>query len=397
MFYFKKFINDHGVIFTLLLFIFLLDPYQQGFLAGYFLVILIIINASILKKLMDFDFFLLLIYSFVSSLVYSLHQISGIQFVFIYALFPAFFYLIGKKIVLKTKTTKEIFYVFFSLSILFSLSAVISVSLNLLEGGFVQIDRTIPMFWNGKDMSATAMGAYLTYNITIPGLLLNYRQKLSKLFILVAIGLYIASLLAVFRLGSRTQLGITLISIVVALFFIIPNQNTKQNFRFITTLIVIITGFLLFFPIDLDADYFSVLGARLRESDNAGSAGGRTERWSKSLEYIFSNPSGWKIEAFGYSHNMWFDVARYSGVIPFILLIIISLKFYYKTFKAIRVNKDALLLNTQILVYSIASFLIFFVEPIMEGLFFLFVSYCMFQGIVHGYLEKYSNNTVNVS
>jgi hypothetical protein len=368
---------------------FLVDPLMLGYLAGYLLIGIVVFKKNIFVKLLDFDFVLLLVFSLVSAAVYTTHMTSGIQFVIIYGLFPPFFYIIGKKIVYNTNSYHEIFYIFFALSALFSISAVISVSLNLIEGGFKQIDRTIPMFWNGKDMKATAMGAYLTYNMTIPGLLLNYKQKLNKFFMLFAMALYVITLLAVFRLGSRTQLGITLISIVVSLFFIIPNQSKKNNLKFIFTLIVIVAAFLLFFPIDLEADYFSVLGSRLQESDNAGSAGGRTERWTKSIEYLYSHPLGWKVEAFGFSHNMWFDVARYSGLIAFILLIIITIRFYFKTYKAIKLNKDALLINSQILVYSIASFLIFFVEPIMDGLFFLFTSYCVFQGMIHSYLEKY--------
>ena len=239
-------------------------------------------------------------------------------------------------------------------------------------------------------MKATAMGAYLTYNMTIPGLLLNYQQKLGKVFILSAITLFILTLLSVFRLGSRTQLLISVISILISLFFIIPNQPIRKNFKLIGTLIFLISGFLIFFPIDLDADYFSVLGSRLQESQNASSAGGRTDRWIKSLQHIISDPLGWEIEAFGFSHNMWLDVARYTGVISFILLIVLTIRFYGKIYKAIRLKKDALLINSQILLYSIASFLIFFVEPIMEGLFFLFVSFCMFQGMINAYIEKYS-------
>lgn len=390
MFYLKKFISHHGILFTGLLVFFLLDPFNIGFLAGYLLSALLILNINEFKKLIDIDFFLLLVYSSVFSAFYSLNMVSGVQFLFIYLLFPACFYLIGKKLMLKTDSYLEIFFLFFALSVLFSFSAVASVTLNLLEGGFLQTDRTIPMFWNGKNMKATAMGAYLTYNMTIPGLLLNYQQKIRKTFILFAAIIFVVTLFCVFRLGSRTQMVISLASFLISFFFILPNQNTKSNFRLIISLIVLFGGFLVFFPIDLDADYLSVLGSRLQESQNAGSAGGRTARWLKSLEHIFSHPLGWEIEAFGYSHNMWLDVARYTGVISFILLVVVTVRFYIKTLKAIRLRKEALLVNSQILVYSIASFLIFFVEPIMEGLFFLFVSFCMFQGMIHAYIEKYS-------
>lgn len=370
-----------------LLLLFLLDPFNKGFLFGYLLAGFIFLNIPVFKHLLDKDFVFLLMFSGIYTIIYSFKMEQGVQFMFIYLLFPATFYLIGKKIALKAKSQHELFFLFFILSFTFSISAVTSVILNLVEGGFLQTDRSIPMFWNGKSMKATAMGAFLTYNMTIPGLLLYYREKLGKFFMVFALIIFVATLFSVFRLGSRTQLVISFISIVVALFFIIPNQKKADNLKMIVSLTLIVGAFLLFFPIDLEADYFSVLGSRLEDSENAGSAGGRTERWSKSLQYMVSDPLGWRIEDFGYSHNFWFDVARYAGVLPCLLLLFITLRFYKKTFRAIRKNKNNLLLNGQILVYSIASFLIFFVEPIMEGLFFLFVSFCMFQGMIHGYLS----------
>ena len=386
--YLKKFFKDHGILFVVLLILFLIDPFNKGFLFGYLIAGFIFLNIPVFKKLLDLDFVLLLIYSGIYALIYSFTMEQGVQFLMIYLLFPATFYLVGKKIATKVDSQHELFYIFFFLSFVFSISAVSSVIINLVEGGFVQTDRTIPMFWNGKPMKATAMGAYLTYNMAIPGLLLFYRQKLGKVFIVLALAIFVGTLLSVFRLGSRTQLVITAISIVVALFYVIPNQTKRDNLKMIVTITLLVGGFLVFFPIDLEADYFSVLGNRLEESDNAGSAGGRTDRWTKSIDYMFTDPLGWEVEAFGYSHNFWLDVARYAGVIPFLLLSLITIRFYKKTFKALRVNKKNLLINGQILVYSIASFLIFFVEPIMEGLFFLFVSFCIFQGIIHGYLTN---------
>lgn len=386
--YLKKFIKAHGIVFTVLLAFFLINPYYLGFLGGYALIAMLLLNTSELKRLIDYDFFLLLLYSFSFAVVYSLTAPAGVQFIFIYLLFPAFFYLIGKKIFYKTDSFLEIFYTFFIISFLFSFSALTSVSINLIEGGFAQVDRTIPMFWNGKGVRATVMGAFLTYNMTIPGLLLNYQQKIGKFFMLFAGAVFFTTLLSVFRLGNRTQLVITSASILISLFFILTNQTTRNNFKLIATLTILIVGFLIFFPINLDADYFSVLGSRLQDSKNAGSAGGRTELWIQSIEHIFTDPLGWEISSFGYSHNMWLDVARYTGVIPSILLVIISIRFYFKTFIAVRLKKSALIINSQIVIYSISSFLIFFVEPIMEGFFFLFVSFCMFQGIIHAYIEE---------
>ncbi len=40
------------------------------------------------------------------------------------------------------------------------------------------------------------------------------------------------------------------------------------------------------------------------------------------------------------------------------------------------------------IIFLLSSILIFFVEPIMEGLFFLFTVFCVFQGMINGYLKQ---------
>ena len=346
-----------------------------------------ILQPNILKKLADFDAFLLFIFSLIYAAVYSFKMEQGVQFLIIYASFPAGFYLIGKKVASTFTTSKQMFYVLFLLSFCFSITAIISIVLNLLEGGFVQTERDIGLFWNGKTLNATAMGGYLIYNLCIPGFLLLYKVKLTKAFRFFMIITFVVTLLCIFRLGNRTQLVLIVLNTLISLLFIIPVQTKVSNLQLIVRLIIISGIFLVFFPVDPDADYLSVLNSRLDQNDNTATAGGRTIRWTKSLELMMKEPFGWEKEVIGYSHNIWLDIARYGGVLLFIYLAFITIRFLSKTLNTIKRSKHTLI-QIQLLLFTFVTFIIFFVEPILEGLFHIFNFYCLLQGIINYYQQK---------
>ncbi|WP_437371995.1 O-antigen ligase family protein [Maribacter litoralis] len=199
----------------------------------------------------------------------------------------------------------------------------ISIIINLREGGFSQFTREIPLFWSGQGKKATLMAAYLTFNMCIPVIFPVKNKSISIYLKLLAGIIFIASLLSVFRLGSRTLLLICILAIIISLIYILPRQNIKENSKLFFALALFIIILPQFVPINLDAEYLSVLGSRLQESNNTSSAGGRTSLWLQSLEKLFEYPFGWQGVGIRYSHNLWLDVARYSGLIPFILLIIL--------------------------------------------------------------------------
>ncbi|MEH6513695.1 MAG: hypothetical protein V7734_11415 [Maribacter arcticus] len=383
-----SYLKEIGYIYIVSFVLYLINPFGIGFLFGYILILALLLNGKKLIHFLDRDFVFLSLFAITYALFYAINEKSGVQFIFIYALFPGFFYLFGKYLVLPQMNSVQLVFVLFAIGFIFSLSPVISVVINLREGGFVQLNREVPMFWNGKETKATLMAAYLTFNMCLPIIYLIKQRKIPILLQLAAGIIFITSLLSVFRLGSRTQLVICFLSIVLSLLFIIPKQTVKANTKLFLFLLLITALILKFVPLNLNADYFSVLGSRLQESDNTSSAGGRSALWLQGLENLFAHPLGWQGPNVRYAHNLWLDVARYAGIIPFGLLLIFTLRSLRNTFKAVQKAPKELLLNTTMLIFTMASMLIFFVEPIMEGLFFLFTVYCLFQGIFNAYLKN---------
>lgn len=383
-----SYIKEIGIIYVIAFIFYLIDPYGKGFQFGYFLILIMILNGKKLIKYIDRDFIFLTLFALTYALFYSVYQESGIQYILIYSFFPSFFYIFGKFLVLKGLPTKHLVLLFFIIGFLFSCSSLISIIINIKDNGFAQMNREIPLFWNGKEMKATLMAAYLTFNMCLPIIYLNKQVRIGLFYKIIAAIIFIATLLSVFRLGSRTQLLICILSILTSLFFVIPKQTFKSNVKLLIFLFLIVALVLKFVPLNLNADYFSVLGSRLQDSGNTSSAGGRTELWYKAIENLLVHPLGWQGTNVRFAHNLWLDVARYAGLIPFILLIIFTSRSLKNTFYALRKKPNELLFNTVILIFTLSSMLIFFVEPIMEGLVFLFILFCLFQGMINQYLNE---------
>ena len=314
---------------------------------------------------------------------------------------PATIYLWGKYFVKKISLEK-LFPVIATFGIFYSTPALISVLINIREGGFAQLERNIPMFWSNEEMNATGMAAYFMFNMCIPAIILVSRKKMNFSTIAIVAFIFVLSILCILRLGSRTQLGVIGLTFLFSFFtFALRTQTFKQNIVTIISLFLI--GFIVsrYVSFDWDADWTTSFAGRMKDSggDDLSSGGGRLDLWLKSLEYLFEKPLGWDVEEFGHSHNLWLDVLRSGGVLSFALLVIISIK-YIVLIKKIVFNKS---LNRDLMAilgnFSIALFAYFMVEPVFDGPFTFFTFFCFLFGFAFciyktGGVQNISNTKV---
>ena len=219
----------------------------------------------------------------------------------------------------------------------------------------------------------------------LPAVLIADQGRLKLVHKLIAAIVFILSLICVIRLGSRTQLGIMLITSFIAVIYVVPRQSYKRTVVLFSLLAL--AAFYIYSNVsfDLDQDWLSTFAGRMENkgAEDIASGGGRTQRWAKSIEYLFKKPLGWNSEEFGNAHNLWLDVLMVSGFIPFTLLIIYTLRSMVKIKDFIRSSSNSIEVNVMILVYSLALFLVFMVEPIFKGIFELFTFFCIFIGIIN--------------
>ncbi|WP_321826996.1 O-antigen ligase family protein [Maribacter dokdonensis] len=384
-----------------LLGIYLLNPFNYGYLFGYILAVIIISKSSFLVENLDMDLIMILLFSTTYALFYSFDfESQGKQFIAIYAITPPTFYLLGKYLVKDRPNIQALFYLLFGIAVMFSMTAAVSVFLNFMQGGFVQIERTIGLFWDNRPVSATTMGSFFTLTMCTPALLILGGGKKDVFFKIAALFVFTISLICCIRLGSRTQLGVFLITTILAILYVVPRQSIKKNITLIILLGLI--GYYISTKVsfNLNADWLTTFSDRMgKQGSDISSGGGRTERWVKSLEYLFKYPLGWDYNEFGHAHNFWLDVLRVTGIVPFFILLISTVKSINQIRLAIKVNKQAIALNGQILVYGFAFFMVFMVEPVMDGIFMTFVVFCVYQGIINKYKSNFleENSSANLS
>nr|WP_299381559.1 hypothetical protein [Allomuricauda sp.] len=387
-----KEIRNIGLPFIGLFFLYLLNPYGLNIFIGYLLAALMIFQREFLVRNVDRELMLLFLFSITYAAFFSFEPLAGKQYIVIYFLVPSTFYLMGKFFVEKaSKNYLTIIIMLLLTSIIFSMTGVLSVVTVLNQLGFSEVDRNLPNYWTGQITPATKMGAYFALIMCIPAVLVPKIKKVNLLYRIVLLLLFAISVVCVLRIGSRTQLGIFLITLLMSLFYIMPRQSFRRNLVMFAMFFGIVFYVANTISFDLDQDWLSAFAGRMEEdgSGDLASGGGRTDRWGKSLEYLFVKPLGWGEHEFGHAHNLWFDVLRIGGFLSFFLLIAFTTNAFLLVRKALKKNKKAYALNNQILCYAICFVLLFTVEPIMEGTFDFFAVFCFFTGVVKKYYTDY--------
>tara|TARA_R110002012_G_scaffold74542_3_gene188943 strand:- start:219 stop:1394 length:1176 start_codon:yes stop_codon:yes gene_type:complete len=381
-----KAIRKIGVPFVALFFIYLLNPYGLNIYVGYLIAALIFLQRDFLIKNVDVGFWLLFVFSVIYAAFFSFDPIAGNQYIVIYAIVPGAFYLLGKYFVRKfSQDTDKIFFILLISSVVFSSTGVLSVGSVISDSGFVEVDRNLPNFWTGQITPATKMGAFFTLIMCIPALIIARTVKVNLTAKVLLLGLFAISVLCVLRIGSRTQLGVFIITFLVSLFYLIPRQKFKRNIVIFSIIFLLIFYVSTKVSFDLDQDWLAAYANRMEDSQDLASGGGRTDRWIKSMEYLFTKPLGWSEDEFGHAHNLWFDVLRIGGFISFFSLIFFTIYSFKTVYIAILKNKEKISFNNQLIVYTLAFTLVFTVEPILEGTFDFFAFFCFFIGVVKKY------------
>ena len=385
-----NYIKHIGIVIVMLLLIYLLNPFNLTIKAGYALIgAFIVLRANRFVQLIDRNFLLLLLFSITFSMFNYFGENKGIQYLIIQATFPYFFYALGKLMVTKETTEKGLIHLIIILGFTYSFDSLLSIIFNLKQSGFAQTDRFIPSFWSGTPIKATTMASYMFYNSVIPAILVANKNRLSLFWHIVYTGFFLITLVCSFRLGSRTLIVIAVLSMLASIGYLVINQSAKQNIRLLFFLIVLLGGIFVFAPIDLDSPIFSTLGHRIQTGggvESASTAGNRTTLWAEGVEKLIEHPLGWESRM--HHHNLWLDMAKLGGIVPFLFFLTSNVFCFLDLRKAFRLSGKDLGINVIFLAIFLSSFLFFFTEPVIEGNFFSIVIFCLFFGVMRGYIEK---------
>jgi hypothetical protein len=105
--------------------------------------------------------------------------------------------------------------------------------------------------------------------------------------------------------------------------------------------------------------------------------------WKAILQNFQNFPLGGKqiLINLNYAHNLWLDIVWTSGIYPAIFLLLFNIISIFTLIKVLLKKNIPLQLRTIILCSYCAFFIVFMFEPIIEGYFPFFLSYCFFAGL----------------
>lgn len=311
---------------------------------------------------------------------------------------PPVFYIFGRYLVSKVDSTKTLSYVIVGVLLFFALNTYILCLWDIITTGqLVNETRRLSRYIGIEESNVTAATGFgINVSLGLIGLSIFLRASKKYLYHYLLLTIFFLSLLVTVHLVNRTGVIVSIVLTFFILFFSFQSQN-KRILLFSTIILTI--GFYYF------ASHSVAIGEivdayQMREAteNNSGllNMGSRSWRWVDGLERLFSYPFGYaNLFKDYYVHNMWLDVSRLSGIIPFLLVLSITIKVARCTW--ITMRKRHTELSFIMLALCFCCCLVFFVEPVLEGSAIYFYLFCMFWGMANQYKNQLYYNELSSS
>jgi len=333
---------------------------------------ILVLGTITLKTKIDKGMLIIIAYSVLYICISSLNGFSySVSTLVLYAVAPFIFYQFGLHLVECFKNDNHIMIAWFIIVLCYCLDVFSVTYRDFIETGMLINPKREFVFSDdvsSYQLSATLVGLPMDIGmIGLPMFVLVKNNCLRLGFLL----LFISSLLTTFSLLNRTGIAVALLC-----FTIVIGYRSRNNLKMLMSSLFgvgVVIGLLI---------YLGLINTELMEyyserNEDLSTMGTRTERWTTALGYLFTCPFGWASNGQTYYvHNMWLDVARISGIIPFILLAYIAYDSFRKAFSLVRKYESSL--AYMILGLNVCFFASCFVEPIYGGTHMML--YCMLWG-----------------
>lgn len=310
---------------------------------------------------------------------------------------PPLFYMYGRYLVARCGYNKDILIpavILMIVSISFPLWwAVIS---NMFQGNIVSTTsiegaRWLTTWGQSKMAAATLYGLIASFGLCGIGISLMMKAELKDMNRWAFLICGICSVLSVLYLINRGGLVIVLVGIVMAIFYR-SHGNVGKLILFAAFVFII---FALFFSENILPSEFAESYAE-RESVMEG--GNRTWRWFDAIKRMFYMPFGWVADnsvPYVHVHNMWLDIARDAGILPFILFLLPTIQSVKSGMKLIK-EKDNNVCLCLITLYA-CVFLAYFIEPVLESNIFHIMLFTWLWGVMKEYSMTTSKRAITYS
>lgn len=193
--------------------------------------------------------------------------------------------------------------------------------------------------------------------------------------------------------GSVTNASRTLIFLTIIVFFVGVLIYQYEKTSFLTAMarttallvtIALIAALIIWLDLFHVQEWFanSSLGRRTLLFQNSGASIAQNDRWiyaSDILKLLPSNLLG-GMNYPHYAHNLWVDVAKDAGIVPFLGYIAFALLSIRNGFRVLT-NQEMKARDKVFLVTVLSGlFMVFFTEPVMQGSPITFTIFCFVVG-----------------
>lgn len=173
--------------------------------------------------------------------------------------------------------------------------------------------------------------------------------------------LFILSLLTTVHLVNRSGVIEAFVAVLLMVYYVLRSKSLSVLQIIVYSLIVIlILSYLGIFNNEVIEFY-----SQRNDESSLATAGLRSNRWVDACANVFVEPFGWWTHSNSgyYIHNMWLDIAKVAGIIPFTTLVLLTIK---STSKSLNLIKNYFTPLTFIIFsLNVFFFLSCFIEPVL--------------------------------
>lgn len=378
-------------LWLIFIFLFSLNLFNKGnfLLIAVLFVGLIVIEYKKSRFKFTVDFFLLFMFSMTYYLILINYKALGIGAILIYYIGPISLFFIGYFIIKQDNK-------FIAKSILaIVLGNFIHGFLNMLAYfnifGFTSLQRNVPDVWTGIITSATLQGTYFTLIVSLLFFVLFlYKNKIISAILLCAI---IFSLFSSFILGNRTLIIITILVFAINAFLsmYINKNNIKKSLMLLSFLVIFLFLIWILYSFNIFGIKDFIISSQFhnRMEQDSITEDSRFLAYSRAVSQMFDYPFGGYQMNLGlkYAHNLWLDVLYATGLIPYFILILYTIKALANLISILQSNQVDQTFKILVASVYLGYILNFMVEPILEGVPYMFLSFCLLNGMIRKYAD----------
>lgn len=396
----KKIIITNKIIwyllFTILLFMAFLNfkNYGNYIFAGLFIIVFLKIKIIIFNS----DIVWLFLYGCTYVAIYLYHFEDSLfsPTILVYLFFPTVAYYLGNVL---TKETIRLKINKYLPMYIVAFALFLYGFLNMSSFGTASfITRAIKDYWTDITIKATGQSMYY---ILVIGML--FFAFVGQCHFLLRVTIVIMNILVVFysfQTSTRTPLFVIAASVALGVIIYVINNATKAKkmLRWMSGLLIIAVTIYLLYAFDIGGIQERISGSNLATrmqtlSDNYKANDPRITAQIYVLKHLFDYPLGGcklilpmnegTLTRMEYAHNLWLDTVYRVGIIPFICLLFFTLIQIKKIIYIMTDKKLDEKIKYFIIPISVSIFIQFSMEPIMEGMVWIFIAGCFFNGYIN--------------